>query len=70
MLNTYCYMKTFVLVLAIVELFTIWRYFSLTITNWQLFSMRDINCTQRFRQKQKAGDAIVADTGWVSICGM
>jgi hypothetical protein len=36
------------------------RYLSLAGTKWYLFSLRDTICIERFRQKQKACDVIIA----------
>ena len=53
-------MKIIVLVLVILGAFLTARYFSFAGTKWYLFSLRDNICIERFRQKQKAGDIIIA----------
>ena len=53
-------MKILILVFAILGVFLTARYFSLAGTKWYLFSIRDSICIERFRQKQKAGDVIIA----------
>ena len=53
-------MEIIVLVLVILGAFLTARYFSFAGTKWYLFSLRDSICIERFRQKQKAGDVIIA----------
>ena len=53
-------MKILILVLAILGVFLTAGYFSFAGTKWYLFSLRDSICIERFRQKQKAGDVIIA----------
>lgn len=53
-------METLILVVGILGIFLTVRYFSFAGTQWYLFSLRDNICKERFRQKQKAGDAIMA----------
>ena len=54
-------MKTLILIFVIVEVFLTARYFSFVGTQWYLFSLRNSACIERFRQKQKAGDVIMAN---------
>lgn len=53
-------MKTLILLIGILGIFLTARYFSFAGSKWYLFSLRDSICIERFRQKQKAGDAIIA----------
>lgn len=53
-------METLILILALLEVFLTARYFSFAAIQWHLFLLRDSICIERFRQKQKAGDAIMA----------
>ena len=53
-------MEIIVLALVILGAFLTVRYFSFAGTKWYLFSLRDSICIERFRQKQKAGDVIIA----------
>ena len=53
-------MKILILILVIFGVFLTARYFSFASTKWSLFSLRDSICIERFRQKQKAGDVIIA----------
>lgn len=53
-------MKAFILILVILGVFLTTRYISFACTKWYLFSLRDSICIERFRQKQKAGDVIIA----------
>lgn len=53
-------MEIIVLALVILGVFLTARYFSFASTKWYLFSLRDSICIERFRQKQKAGDIIIA----------
>ena len=53
-------MKAFISILVILGVFLTTRYISFACTKWYLFSLRDSICIERFRQKQKAGDVIIA----------
>lgn len=53
-------METLILIIALIQLFLTARYFSFAAIQWHLFYLRDSICIERFRQKQKAGDAIMA----------
>lgn len=53
-------MEPLVLILALLEVFLTARYFSFAAIQWHLFLLRDSICIERFQQKQKAGDAIMA----------
>jgi hypothetical protein len=53
-------MEILILFLTILGVFLTARYFSFAGTKWYLFSLRDSICMERFRQKQKAGDIIIA----------
>ena len=53
-------MEILILVFAILGVFLTARYFSLAGTKWYLFSIRDSICIERFRQKQKVSDVIIA----------
>ncbi len=53
-------MKILILVIVLLGVFLTARYFSFAGTKWYLFSLRDGICIERFRQEQKACDAIVA----------
>lgn len=49
-----------ILIFVILGVFLTARYFSFAGTKWHLFSLRDSICIERFRQKQKVGDVIIA----------
>ena len=53
-------MEILILILAVFGVFLTTRYISFACTKWYLFSLRDSICIERFRQKQKAGDVIIA----------
>ena len=53
-------MKILISILVLFGLFLTARYFSFAGTKWYLFSLRDSICIERLRQKQKAGDVIIA----------
>ena len=53
-------MEILILILVIFGTFLTTRYISFACTKWEMFSLRDSICIERFRQKQKAGDAIIA----------
>jgi hypothetical protein len=48
------------ILIFIIGVFLTARYLSLAGTKWYLFSLRDTICIERFRQKQKACDVIIA----------
>lgn len=48
------------ILIFIIGVFLTARYLSLAGTKWYLFSLRDTICIERFRQKQKVCDVIIA----------
>lgn len=48
------------ILIFIIGVFLTARYLSFAVTKWYLFSLRDTICIERFRQKQKACDVILA----------
>lgn len=53
-------MEILILILVISGVFLTARYISFACTKWEIFSLRDSICIEKFRQKQKTGDVIIA----------
>ncbi|MBQ1253254.1 MAG: hypothetical protein IIY05_02785 [Alistipes sp.] len=52
---------------VLLGLFLTARHLSFAGAKWYLFSIRDSICIERFRQKQKAGDVIIASYNTVAV---